>query len=195
MSIVQSVMIKNKEYDGVRLTIVGSQSGQTYYHYSEAVGVRSFVNEIGNPTSSMDSVSFNAYLSFTSSGTQSWDFNLVPMEYGSTSIIETKILGMKSDGTKGFLMNSFGGYRHSGSALTKIGGSFTYDYKSDFTGATAYFTASATASISLIIGGSSGDIIDWDVHIKYTKGYHTLTVSGGGGAAERPWYPPVPPQD
>jgi len=189
---IQSVMIKNKEYDGVRLTIVGSQSGGQYYHYSEAVGIRNFVNEIGNPTSSMDSVSFNAYLSFTSSGVQTWDFSLIPMEYGTTAIVETRLLGMKSDGTKGFLMNSFGGYRHSGSALTKIGGSFTYDYKSDFTGATAYFTASATASVNLVIIGSSGDVIDWDVHIKYTKGYHSLTIPSGI-PIDRPWYPPPLP--
>lgn len=193
MSVVQSVMIKNKLYDGVRLTIVGSQSGSQYYHYSEALGVRNFVNEIGSPTASMDSVSFQAYLSFTSSGTQSFNFTLIPMEYGSTVMLDTKVLGMKSDGTKGFLMDSFGGYRHSGSSLSKIGGQIQYSYLTDFTGATAYFTASATASVNLVIGGSSGDVIDWDVHIFYTKGYHTLTMAsgGGGGGYIPPWYPPA----
>ncbi len=191
MAVVQSTMIKNKEYDGVRLTIVGSQSGSQYYHYTEAVGFRHYVSSVGSTQSNMESVSFDAYLSFTSSGTQSWNFTLVPMEYATTTIIETKVLGLKSDGTKGFLMNSFGGYRHSGSALTKIGGSFTYDYKTDFTGATAYFTASATASVNLIINGSSGDVIDWDVHIKYSKGFHTLTTTSGGGG----WYPPPFPID
>ena len=188
---VQSVMIKNKSYDGVRLTISGTQSGNNYFHYSEAIGVRHFVNEVGSQTASMDSVSFNAYLSFTSSGTASWNFTLIPMEYETTVMLCTKILGMKSDGTKGFLMDSFGGYRHSGSALTKIGGQINYSYLTDFTGATAYFTASATASVNLVIQGSSGDVIDWDVHICYTKGYHTLSAPAPVGIpVAPPWYPP-----
>ena len=183
---IPSVIIKNKEYDGTRLTIVGSHSSNQYLHYSEAVGQRYFVNEITATQSSMESVTFQAFLSFTSSNTTAWQFDLIPMYSGETVILETKVLGLKSDGSKGFLMNSFGGYRHSGSALTKIGGGITYDYKTDFTGATAYFTASATASISLIIQGTSGENIDFDVHINYTKGFHTLIAGGGGGV----WFPP-----
>lgn len=181
-------MIKNKLYDSVRLTIVGNQSGNQHYHYSEAYGVRNFINAASSTQSFMDSVSFQAYLSFTSSGTQSWNFNLIPMDYGHTAIINTQVLGLKSDGTKGFVMNSFGGWRHSGSSLVRIGGSITYDYKTDFTGATAYFTASGTSSVNLIIVGSSGDVIDWDVHINYTKGFHTLTIQPGGSLPI--WYPP-----
>lgn len=192
MAIVKSTMVKNKEYDGVRLTIVGSQSGDQYYHYTEAVGYRNYVSSVGSTQSGLESVSFDAYLSFTSSGTQSWNFTLIPMEYATTAIVETKVLGLKSDGTKGFLMNTFGGYRHSGSALTKIGGSFTYDYKSDFTGATAYFTASATSSVNLIIQGTSGEVIDWDVHIKYSKGMHSLTSPSSN--PNPPWFPQPPIQ-
>lgn len=185
---IQSVMIKNKPYDDVRLTIVGSQSGTYYYHYSEAQGTRYFVNEIGNPTSSMDSVTFKAHLTFTSSGTQSWGFNLIPMNVGETALLDTKISAINSGSTKGYIMSSFGGYRHSGTTLTAIGGGISYSTTTDFTGASASFSTTATASIDLIVKGEVGEVIDWDIHISYTKGYHRLVTSGGGGG----WYPDPP---
>lgn len=185
-----SLIIKNKIYDGTRLTIVGSQSGTRYYHYSEANGTRYYVNPISSTASpTLEAVTFDAYLSFTSSNSQTWDFTLIPMDTSNTCIVTTRVSGLKSDGSKGFLMNSFGGYRHSGSALTKIGGSFDYTYLSDFTGATAYFTASGTSSVNLVITGTS-EVIDWDVYINYSKGFHTLSGGGGGGGV---WYPDPPP--
>lgn len=191
MANINSLIIKNKLYDNTRLTIVGSQSGNSYIHYSEANGTRFYVNQLtATGPAPLETITFNAYLSFTSSGTQSWNFKLIPVNVGNTVIMQTKILGMKSDGTKAFLMNSFGGWKHSGSTLTTIGGPLTYDYKTDFTGATAYFTASATASIDMIIKGSSGDIIDWDVYIDYTVGYHSLTAITPLVNQPAPWYPP-----
>ena len=190
MSSVQSVMIKNKQYDGTRLTIVGSQSGQFYYHYSEAAGTRYFVNEIGSATPSMDSVTFRAHLTFTSSGTQSWSFGLIPMQPGETVIINTKVSALSSDGSKGYIMSSFGGYRHSGSQLSPVGGGMYYLSMNDFTGASMSFTASATASINMVITGMTGQIIDWDIHIDYTKGYHSLSTANPNPNPP-PWYPPV----
>lgn len=187
-----SSIVKNKEYDSVRLTISATNSGATTRYYSEAAGYRYFYNTISSTASaSMEAVTFNAYLSFTSSNANTWNFTLIPMDYGHTVMLETKVLGMRSDGSKGFMMNSFGGYRHAGSSLSKIG-NIQYTYCSDFTGgATAYFTASGTSSVNLVIGGESSTIIDWDVHIKYTKGYHTLVSGGGGGGGTPipPWFP------
>lgn len=181
-------IVKNKEYDGVRLTISGTASGSASTYYTEAVGYRYFYNQIGSTSSNMESVSFNAYLSFTTSNAATHSFTLIPMDYGHTVMLETRVLGLKSDGSKGFMMNSFGGYRHAGSSLSKIG-NIQYTYCSDFTGgATAYFTNFGTSSVNLVIGGESSTTIDWDIHIKYTKGYHTL-VAGSSGPVNPPWYP------
>ena len=193
MPTVQSIVIKNKQYTGTRLTIVGSHSSNQYYHYSEAVGNRYFVNPISSTASPvMESVTFDGFLSFTSSDATSWTFDLVPMETGSTCIIDNFIVeGFKSDTTGHFIMQSMGAWRHTGSALTKSG--INYQYINDgMTGATAYWTASATASIQLVIKGVSG-VVDWDVHIRYIKSYHTLVLGGGGGNPSAPYYPPPNP--
>ena len=192
---INNVMIKNKHYDGTRLTLVGSQSGVTYNYYSEAEGTRYYVNQVSSTASStMDSVTFKAHLTFTSSGTQSWEFNLIPMSTGETVLIDTKISAMNTSGSKGYMMNSFGGYRHSGSALTAIGTGMTYTHLTDFTSASASFATTGTASIKLKTSGQTSEVIDWDIHISYTKGYHSL-ISGGGGTEiilPPPWYPPPP---
>jgi len=195
MANIQSIVIKNKRYEGTRLTIVGSHSSTNYYHYSEAVGHRYFVNPISSTASpTMESVTFDGFLSFTSSNTGTWTFDLVPMETGSTCIIDNFIVeGFKSDTTGQFLMQSMGCWRHTGSSLTKSG--MNYQYINDgMVGATAYFTASGTSSIQLVISGVSA-VVDWDVHIRYIKSYHTLVLGGGGGNPSAPYYPPPNPLD
>ena len=192
MAITKYIMIKNKLYDTVRLTIVGSQSSTTNYHYTEAEGNRYYANLVGSTQSNLEAVSFEAYLSFTSSGTQSWNFNLIPMEYGHTAMIETNVVGMNSTGSKGYGARVFGVWRHAGSTLVAVGGSMDTTTKTDFTSASCSFTASATASISMNISGQTSETIDWDVHIKYTKGYHTVVA--GSPVVPPPWYPPLPPQ-
>ncbi len=192
MAVVQSVMVKNKEYDGVRLTIVGSQSGNQYYNYSEAWGVRNYINEITNPTASLDSVSFNAYLSFTSSGTSMWQFDLIPMSIGDTVMVESQIVGLNSDGSKGYVCNIFGGFRHSGATLSAIGSGATYTTKTDFSSASVSLGTTGTQSVTFKVAGDAGEVIDWNLHIKYTKGFHTLTFGGGGGGS---WYPVPPPYE
>lgn len=180
-----SIMIKNNNYDGTRLTLVGSQSGIQTVHYSEASGTRYYVNQLSGTQSSMDSVTFNAHLTFTSSGTQSWEFKLIPMNIGETALINTKVSAINSSGSKGYMMNSFGGYRHSGTSLVAVGTGMTYTHLTDFTSASASFGVSGTASITLKTTGQTSEVIDWDIHISYTKGYHTLVAPSGGGG----WYP------
>lgn len=188
-------IVKNKGYDSVRLTISATAGGSASTFYTEAVGYRHFYNPISATVSDMESVSFNAYLSFTTSNSATYSFTLIPMDYGETAMLETKVLGYS--GNKGFIMNSFGGYKHIGATLSKIG-NIQYTYCTDFTGgATAYFTNFGTSSVNLVIGGESSTTIDWDIHIKYTKGYHSGFSPGGGGGGSipsKPWYPPAEPE-
>ncbi len=183
-------IVKNREYNEVRLSIVGTSSGSSDIFYTEASGYRYFYNQITATSSAMEAVSFNAYISLTSSNTATYSFTLIPMDYGESVMLETKVVGF--NGSKGFMMNSFGGFKHIGNTLSTIG-NIKYDYCSDFTGgATAYFTKTGTSSVNLVIGGeSNAGTIDWDIHIKYTKGYHTGFAPGsGGGVPPGPWYPP-----
>lgn len=185
-------MIKNKKYDGTRLTLVGKSDGDTYYHYSEAEGNRFFVNPIGDAVPSMDSVSFRSHLTFTSSGTQSWDFALIPMYDGESVMIETTVSAMDDSGTKGYVMSSFGGYKHSGTVLSVIGTGMKYTTCSDFVSASASFIIQGSQSVNLKVVGDFSEVIDWDIHINYTKGYHTIFRPGTGGVKPPPdpWYPP-----
>jgi hypothetical protein len=192
MAIIQSLLIKDKVYDNNRLTIVGSQSGDLYYYYSESRGTRNYINQLSSTASNLESVSFNAYLSFTSSGTQSWDFSLIPMSSGESCMIETRAFAMNQDGSRAFAMKSFGAFRHNGSELSILGNSFDYDIKTDMYNVDVEFYANGTASVNMDLIGESGETLDWDIYIVYTKSYHSLTTGEGGGS-DRPWYPPVPP--
>lgn len=190
MAVVQSLLIRNNLYNGVRLTIVGSQSGDEYFYYSEANGNRYFINEIGGTVSNvMESADFNSFLSFTQSGTVSTTFELIPMDTGDSCMIETKVFGVNSSGTKSYMMKSFGGYVHNGSSLSLVGSGIQYDTIGNFTTGSASFTQSGTQSICLCVSGETGELVDWDVYIKYSKGFHTLVYSPD---RSKVIYPPAP---
>jgi hypothetical protein len=119
----------------------------------------------------------------------SYTFNLVPMFSGETCMIETKASCINQSGSKGYLVDSFGGFRHTGSALSIVGSTINYTTKTDFSTVAATFTANGTASVRLTLTGQTSEVLDWDVYIKYTKGFHTLTTGGGGGGIIYPEAP------
>lgn len=182
----ENVMSKNKPYDGVRLTILGLISGLTYSHYCEATGNRFYVNEVNSPTASLDAATFNSHLTFTTNDTQSWEFILIPMSTGETLMMETRVSALNVTGTKGYMMSSFGGYRHSGATLSVIGSGISYNKISEFTVASASFITSGSQSINMKVDGESGEIINWDISIDYKKGYHSLIAPP---MIRGPWYP------
>ena len=194
MAIVKNLLTRNNQYSGVRLVIQGVQQNDTHYYYTEAAGDRYYFNQVSSTASAdMESATFRSFLSFTMSGFQSFTFSLIPMEAGESVMIETKVVGINKTGQKAYMMQSFGGFRHSGSTLQAVGGSLVYDTRTDFTSASASFTASATASIILRVTGQTSEEIDWDVHINYTKGFHSLTYAGTGGSnPSKPIYPKLP---
>lgn len=190
----KTLLLRNNSYEGARLTIVGSQSGLTNYYYTEANGNRYYYSNIGEGSSQqiMESATFNSFLSFTMSGAVINDFNIIPMESGSTVMVETKAVASNLPGTKGYIMSSFGGFKHNGTSITVIGGPLDYTHKSDFSVGQVYaeFVIIGTQSISLRTRGQVSETIDWDIHIKYTKGFHTLSTGGG---TDNPIYTPPPP--
>ena len=181
---VKNTLFKNNKYEKVRLVITGSQSGVTNYYYTEADGDRYYYTTISSTASpKMESASFHSYLSCTMSNSVTYTFDLVPMSTGETCMIETRATCINQSGSKGYLVDAFGGFRHTGSTLAIIGSTINYTTKTDFTTVAASFSASGTASVRLTLTGQSSETLDWDVYIKYTKGFHTLTGGGGGGGS------------
>lgn len=194
MAIIKNLLTRNNQYSGVRLVIQGQQSNNVHYYYTEATGDRYYFNQVSSTASAdMESATFRSFLSFTMSNFQTFTFSLIPMESGESVMIETKVVGINSSGSKAYMMQSFGGFRHNGSTLQAVGGSLIYDTRTDFTSASASFTASATASIILRVSGQTSETIDWDVHINYTKGFHSLSYAGSTATPpSKPIYPKYP---
>lgn len=191
----KNLLIKNNTYDGVRAVITASQSGVANYYYTEARGDRYYYSVTGSTQSPvLETVNFNAYLSFTMSGAVTYELAMIPMGKGDTCFLNMSCSAVNSTGSKGYLSKVFGGFRHTGSALSIVGGSIDYQTKTDFTSAVGVsFSASGTQSVRMVLTGQTSEIIDWDIYVNYTKGYHTLvTGGGGGGQAPDPWYPQPP---
>lgn len=188
----KNLLIKNNTYGGVRAVIQASQSGVSNYYYTEARGDRYYYTVTGSTQSpTLETVNFNAYLSFTMSGAVTYELQMIPMGKGDTCFLNMSCTAINASGSKGYLSKVFGGFRHTGSALSVIGGSIDYETKTDFTTTGVSFSAYGTQSVRMVLTGQTGEVIDWDIYVNYTKGYHTLTTGGGGGGAE-PWYPKPP---
>jgi len=191
---IKNLLIKNNIYDGVRAVITASQSGVTNYYYTEARGDRYYYSITGSTQSpTLETVNFNAYLSFTMSGAVTYELQMVPMAKGDTCFLNMSCTAINASGSKGYLSKVFGGFRHTGSALSVIGGSIDYETKTDFTTVGVSFSAFGTQSVRMVLTGQTAETIDWDVYVNYTKGYHTLVTGGGGGSQQAdPWYPQPP---
>jgi len=191
---IKNLLTRNNRYDKVRLVIVGSQSGVQNYYYTEANGDRYYFNQLSSTASAdMESATFNSFLSFTMSNAVIYSFDLVPMLPGESVMIETKAVGLNATGTKGYLMTSFGGFRQFGATLSIIGSTINYTTKTDFGPAGVSFSAAGTQSVKMNVYGQSGEKIDWDVHIRYTKGFHSLSYAGSTGSnPSKPIYPKSP---
>lgn len=191
---VKNLLIKNNLYDGVRVVIQASQSGVTNYYYTEARGDRYYYSITGSTASSptLETVNLSAYLSFTMSGAVTYELQMIPMSKGDTCFLNMSCTAVNASGSKGYLSKVFGGFRHTGSALSIIGSTIDYQTKTDFTTVGVSFSAYGTQSVRMVLTGQTSEVVDWDIYVNYTKGYHTLTTGGSSGGGGSPWYP-VPP--
>lgn len=185
---VKNTLFRFKPYDGVRLVYNTFISGVENTYYAEASGNRYYYSILGGSASDMEAASFNSFISVTMSNYKVYTFDAIPMEPGETVFIESIAMAMNSTGSKAFLSKTWGGFRHSGTAIKEIGGtgSFTYTVQKDFTGCNFEWFPTGTQSISFNLVGQNSETLDWDVHIKYTKGFHTIT---SGGSPTKPIYP------
>ena len=193
---IKNLLIKNNTYDGVRAVIVASQSGVQNFYYTEARGDRYYYSVTGSTASPrLESVNFNAYLSFTMSGTATYTLDIIPMTTGETCFLDVQATAVNANCSKAYIAKAFGGFRHSGSVLAKVQNQIDITNHSDFSAGVAMdFAANGTQSVRMILTGAHAEILDWDIYLKYTKGYHTLTTGGGGSNPNipDPWYPQPP---
>jgi hypothetical protein len=170
-----NLIIKQKEYQDVRSVIVASQSGNQSIFYAEGNGDRYYINQISaTATPVLEAATFNSFLSFTMSGLGTFSMQMVPMATGESVFIDMQIYGQNSASTKGYAEKVMTAYRHSGSALSRIG-AIQSNKISDFTSAVGVtFSTTATASVDLIVYGETGELIDFDIYIQYKKGYHAI---------------------
>jgi hypothetical protein len=185
----KNTLFRYKPYDGIRLTYTTFISGDENTYYAEASGNRYYYSILGGSASDMEAATFNSFISVTMSDYKVYTFDAIPMLPGESVFIESTALAMNSNGTKAFLSKTWGGFRHSGSLLQEIGGtgSFSYDVQKDFTGCDFEWFPTGTQSISFNVVGQAGENLDWDIHIKYTKGFHSISSPGSGGT--KPIYP------
>ena len=90
---VKNLLIKNNIYDGVRAVIQASQSGVDTYYYTEARGDRYYYSITGSTQSPrLETVTFDAYLSFTMSGAATYTLDIIPMSTGETCLLLCQVL-------------------------------------------------------------------------------------------------------
>lgn len=186
----KKLISKVNSFSGVRAVISGSSSvasigEQTWY--SEGRGDRFYVNEISSTASAvMESATFVSYLSFTMSGASQQKFDIIPMSAGESCFTETVVYGQNLSAGLGYCERFFAAWRHSGSSLSLVGGTVSSTKLTDFTGVNTQWGTTATQSISLTFFGQSGQTIDFDVYIRYTKGAHAIAT---GSTTITPIYP------
>ena len=167
---VKNTLFKFKPYDGVRLVYSTFISGVENTYYAEASGNRYYYSILGSSASDMESATFNSFISVTMSNYKVYTFDAIPMEPGETVFIEATAVALNSTGSSAFLSRT----------------SFTYTVHNDFSGCDFEWFPTGTQSISFNLVGQNSQTLDWDVHIKYTKGFHSIT---SGGSSQKPIYP------
>ena len=175
-----NLLTRNFSYNGVRAVINASQSGVPFTYFCEGSGQRYYVNQISSTTSVIESATFESFLSFTMSGFATYSVDLIPMNTGETTMIDTHIAVLNTTGSKGYVARFFGGFRHSGSELKAIGGSMDSNVKTDFSTVAVSFTQSGTQSVQMRLVGETSETLDWDIHISYAKGFHSLSTTQSG---------------
>lgn len=186
---IKKLLVKNVPFDKVRAVISASQSSVLSTYYSEGSGQRYYVNALTSTASAtMESATFDSFLSFTMSNSATHTYNLIPMIQGNSVIIDSYIYAQNLSGSKGFVESSFGAFRHTGSALTAVGSGIQNTRTTDFpTGhISATWIANATQSVMLSCVNTTGEVIDVDVYISYRKGFHSIAT---GSTASKPIYP------
>jgi hypothetical protein len=165
-------IIKINKFTDTRWSVFSEEDGVENKYYSVGEGNRWYSKPLSSTQSGeLKSADFTSFLSFTMSGTSSYLYELIPLLENETVMVETRVLAINNDNTYGYMAKTFGGYKHTGTIST-IGPQIDLDVKSDFTYVSCELVP-GTQSIWMQFDGEAGQDLEWNIHLHYTKGFHS----------------------
>jgi hypothetical protein len=177
-----NILFKNKPFSNVRFIYdrlafpSGTPVDQTYADGSGNRYYYSIVNN--NDEFQMEAAEFSSFISFTMSGNVTHFINAVPMEPGELIYFNIDVTGTNLAVDKGFVSNSRKGFIHDGTDILPIGGTagMTFNSDNDFTSSVAAgYIINASASVAIAVSCDTGETIDWNLFIRYSKCYNAIS--------------------
>jgi hypothetical protein len=173
---MSDLLLRNIGFDGTRTLITASFSGGPEIVWTEGAGRRFYVDKIGSTFSNLiDAVEYNTYLTFSTYNTTLKEFFITQLNFGETLYIQLTVMSLRDDGSAGYGTRWRAFFRRGASgAAVAIGA--PYDDERHDGGMNCTVTArTQTDGVWIQFLGVNNYTIDWNVHITYYKGYHTLT--------------------
>ena len=170
-----NLLIRNIGFDEARILITASHSSGPDKIWTEGYGRRYYLDQIGTTFSNnLDATEYSNYLTFTTVNTAPKEFFVTQMNTAETMRLELIVLAIKDDGTAGYSNDYMQFYRRGSSGNVVKVGTHTDDEKHDGTMNCDITTRVVSNGVWVKFTGVTSHTIDWNVHLKYYKGYHRL---------------------
>lgn len=173
------LLIRNIGFDGTRTLISASFSGGPEKIWTEGTGRRFYLDQLGTTFSNnIDAVEYNTYLTFTTYNTTMKEFFVTQMNYAETLCLEMTVMALKNDGTAAFGSRWSQLFRR-GSSGSPVGiGTPEKVTKHDGTMNCDISYRIVPDGVWLQFTGVAAHTIDWNIYLRYLKGYHRLVDPG-----------------
>jgi hypothetical protein len=191
---IKNLLFKNIDYSNVRFIYTRNEypSGTPVdINYSDAAGDRYYYSVLGSSESNTEAATFKSFISVTMSGSASHSIEIVPIAPGELVHLTTTITAVNASVSKGLIADTNVAYINTGTEIKPIGGtpSIEYNIKKDFMTASVAYVTNATQSISLVINGELGEVLDWNIYFCYKKGFHNISGTVSNPTVIYPDYP------
>jgi len=172
---MSDLLIRNIGFDGTRTLITASFSGGPEKIWTEGYGRRYYLDQLGTTFSNaIDATEYNTYLTFTTDNTTMKEFFITQMNAGETLCVELTAMAMKDDGAAAYGSRWSQLFRRGTSGNVVAIGSPDAIEKHDGTMDCDISYRVVQNGVWLQFLGVNSHIIDWNIYIRYLKGYHKL---------------------
>jgi hypothetical protein len=172
---MSDLLIRNIGFDGTRTLITASFSGGPDKIWTEGTGRRYYLDQLGTTFSNaVDAVDYNTYLTFTTTNTAPKELFITQMNPAETLCIELTAMALKDDGTAAYGSRWSSLFRKGSTGSPNIIGSPEVVEKHDGTMNCDISYRIVPSGIWLVFTGVNAHIIDWNIYLRYLKGYHRL---------------------
>lgn len=176
---MSDLLIRNIGFDESRTLITASYSGGSDKLWTEGYGRRYYLDQLGTTFSNnIDATEYSTYLTFTTLNTTMKEFFVTQMNPAETLLIELYVLALKDDGTAGFSSRWRQFFRRGNTGGVANVGNASSDTSFDGSMNCSITARTVTGGVWLQFLGVNVHTIDWNVHLKYYKGYHKLIDPG-----------------